>query len=50
MPKNVNLQVSLKNGSDGGFPGGRVDGNLPANAGDIGSIPGPRRFHMLHSN
>ena len=27
------------------FPGGAVDGNLPANAGDMGSIPGPRRFH-----
>ena len=24
--------------------------NLPANAGDTGSIPGPRRFHLLRSN
>ena len=28
------------------FPGGTVDKNLPANARDIGSIPGPGRFHM----
>ena len=27
-----------------GFPGGSVVKNLPANAGDIGSIPGPGRF------
>ena len=24
-------------------------GNLPANAGDMGSIPGPGRLHMLRS-
>ena len=29
------------------FPGGLVVGNLPANAGNMGSIPGPERFHML---
>ena len=29
------------------FPGGMVDKNLPTNAGDTGSIPGPGRFHML---
>ena len=27
-------------------PGGAVDRNLPASAGDMGSIPGPGRFHM----
>ena len=27
-----------------GFPGGAEVGNLPANAGDTGSIPGPGRF------
>ena len=32
------------------FPGGTVDKNLPANAGDMGSIPGPGRFHMPRSN
>ena len=29
-----------------GFPGGPVVENLPANAGDTVSIPGPGRFHM----
>ena len=28
------------------FPGGVVDKNSPASAGGIGSILGPRRFHM----
>ena len=28
------------------FPGGTVDSNLPANEADMGSIPGPGRFHM----
>ena len=28
------------------FPGGTVGKNLPANAGDTGSIPGPGRPHM----
>ena len=30
----------------GDFPGGPGDKNLPARAGDIGSIPSPRRSHM----
>ena len=29
------------------FPGGSGIKNLPTNAGDMGSIPGPARFHML---
>ena len=29
-----------------GFPGGAVVENLPANAGDTGSSPGPGRSHM----
>ena len=29
--------------ADGGFSGGSVGKNLPANAGDVGSIPGSRR-------
>ena len=33
-----------------GFPGSSVVKNLPANAGDTGSIPGPGRYHMLWSN
>ena len=32
------------------FPGGAVVKNLPANVGDMGSIPGPGRSHMLRSN
>ena len=32
------------------FPAGPVVKNLPANAGDMGSIPGPERFHMLWGN
>ena len=29
-----------------GFPGGSVVKDLPANAGDSGSIPGPGESHM----
>ena len=32
------------------FPGGTVVKNLPANAGDMGSSPGPGRSHMPRSN
>ena len=32
------------------FPGGSVGKNLSANAGDMGSIPGPGRSHMPRSN
>ena len=38
------------NSSFGGFPGGAVVKNLPANAGDTGLSPGPGRSHMLWSN
>ena len=33
-----------------GFPGGSVVKNLSANAGDMGSSPGPGRSHILRSN
>ena len=33
-----------------GFPSGAVVNNPPANAGDMGSSPGPGRSHMLQSN
>ena len=33
-----------------GFPGGAVVENPPANAGDMGSIPGPGKSHMPQSN
>ena len=32
------------------FPGGTVVKNPPANAGEMGSTPGPGRSHMLQSN
>ena len=32
------------------IPGGTVDKNPPASAGDMGSMPGLGRFHMLWSN
>ena len=34
----------------GDFPGGAVVKNPPANAGDMGSSPGPGRSHMPQSN
>ena len=33
-----------------GFPDDSLIRNLPANAGDTGSIPGPGRSHMVRSN
>ena len=41
---------SLRNGSRTPLNGGPVVGNLPANTGNMGSIPGWGRFHMLRSN
>ena len=43
-------KVLLKKQISGDFPGGAVVKNLPANAGDTGSSPGPVRSHMLRSN
>ena len=40
----------IKNLDLGDFPGGSVVRNLPANAGDMGSIAGPGRSHMPRSN
>ena len=37
-------------GWGGDFPGGPLVKNPPANAGSMGSIPGPGRFHMPWSN
>ena len=34
----------------GDFPGDPVVKNPPANAGNMGLIPGPGRFHMLWGN
>ena len=49
----VRVTCSQKRGSKvywGDFPCGAVVKNPPANAGDVGSSPGPGRSHMLGSN
>ena len=43
-------ELSIKIHLLGGFPGGAVVENLPANAGDTGSSPGLGRSHMPRSN
>ena len=48
---NVSLLQNYRNyDSMVDFSGGTVDKNPSANAGDMGSIPGPRRSYMLLSN
>ena len=44
------LTVTFKSKYPRDFPGGTVVKNLPANAGDTGSSPGPGRSHMPRSN
>ena len=44
------MNINNKKNQDRDFPGGAVVKNPPANAGDMGSIPGPGRSHMLQSN
>ena len=48
--RNSVFEKGMKKGRERGFPGGAVVENLPANAGDTGSSPGPGRSHMLRSN
>ena len=43
MERNINKNVQ-------DFPGDMVDNNPPANAGVMGSIPGPGRFTMPQSS
>ena len=43
----LHIKKVLKNLNALDFPSGTVVKNLPANAGDMGSIFGLRRFHML---
>ena len=45
LEKNTSLKKMFED-----FPGGPVVRNPPANARDMGSIPGPGRFHMLWGN
>ena len=47
--KNKESLLTLKK-RGGGFPGGAVVKNPPANAGDTGSSPGPGRSHMSQSS
>ena len=42
------FQITIK--FEGGFPGGAVVENLPANAGDAGSSPGLGRPHVPRSD
>ena len=43
-------EMQIKTTMRGDFPGGAVVKNPPANAGYMGSIPGPGRSHMLQSS
>ena len=42
--------MEIRRRCKGDFLGDTVEKNLPANAGDMGLIPGPRRFHLSWSN
>ena len=42
-------KTQMKN-TPGNFPGDTMDENLSANAGDMGSVPGPGRSHVSQSN
>jgi len=44
------VEQRLKKVGNWDFPVGLVVRSPPANAGDTGSIPGPRRAHMPWSN
>ena len=46
----VNFDSAIYVQKSGGFPGGAVVENPPANAGDTGSSPGLGRSHMPQSN
>ena len=46
----VEFSATFENLKNGDFPGGTVVKNSPANAGGMGSIPGPGRSYMPWSN
>ena len=50
LPSPKDDYVAIKMQWHWSFPGGSVVKNLPANAGDTGSIPSPGRSHMPQSN
>ena len=47
---NIRMITIRKKKKKGDFPGGTVDKNPSANAGDTGLSPGLGRSHMLRSN
>ena len=47
---NVKTETVLRDKEGLDFPGCTRGKNPPANAGDIGSIPGPGRLHMPQGN
>ena len=49
-PPSKSLPVPVKKVSDGDFSGGPVRKNLPANAGDVGSVPDLGRRHVIQGN
>ena len=49
-PNKNTTRMFFKEITMSGFPGGTVVKNPPANAGDMGSSPGPGRSHMPRSN
>ena len=48
LPKSNQIKKSVQNHR--GFPSGLMVKNLPANAGDMGLIPDPRRSHVPWSS
>ena len=48
--KDLNVRLDTIKLLEGGFSGGAVVKNPPANAGDTGSSPGTGRSHMPWSN
>ena len=48
-PKMMYMEM-FKTNISVGFPGGTVNKNSPASAGDTGSVLGPGRSHMPQSN
>ena len=50
MKLNLSLESVCQKALGRDFTGGPVVKNLPDNAGDVGSIPGPGRSHIPQSN
>ena len=50
LPVGESQTINVMNEEIRNFPSGPVVKNPPANAGDMGLIPGPERFYMPWSN